>query len=553
LVRELKIALAYGQKPARDSELTEEETYATLLALAEGMKDSHPRVAGLSILGLPLWLVQTSSSKSILLAPTKSAYAEFEFTENPTVGEMRKILRSGFSEPEEVPAAVDRLLETLGRIEKRTKRIPSLLDPSALVSAAGYVRSHSIEASHPMVEGSVASQDALSVSEEYQGLRDDISVRIKAMEELRSLAHERLGNQLAIIENIISTEERRYLQQFERMQESLERESKELKEKTDRQLYSLREKLTMDLRAKTAEFARSMHEIESVLTDLLEGTRASRTAITQRDEDVEGAASVFSDFAASLEEQTSAIPQALESVQSNSEELLKSAKRLREEYEEMRAGLESEYNEQIETKNARVESFRVEMEEKLENLRTIRTKVKAAIEKLEAALNDRIVQLQSEFLDVTRIALDNGDIQGIAPLTRLTIHCGIVRFTGESKSFMTPFLVPDERLDDTLRHEPISRSFDHWFLSNLEIWLKEDVSFAEAFEHATREGNILLDNNAAEALSDGLYRLQINQQLKDGTKGHLEALWNRYSGKCPKCGTDVEMTSEFCPKCGSAL
>ncbi len=553
VVRELSIGLAFIDSTSRKRELSKEEIYVTTLALAEHQKTGHSRVAGLSLVGLPFWLVQTSASTSIVLAPSRATSAEFEFTENPHVSDMRKTLASGVSEPKDVPPAVDRLIKNLSELDNRTQRIQSVEDPSALLSAANYVSPSPSEQSVALIEGSIASQDALVASETYQDLRESISVRIKAMEELRSLADEKLGGQLSVIENIISTDERRYRQQLERMQQTVDYDVEQLREKTDRRLYSLREKLTMDLRAKTADFARSMTQIESLLGGLLDETRSSQAAVSEKGEDVQGAVSVFMDLSATLRDRTTDIPEVLANVESYAQTLLKSAEQLRESFDEERQKTEAMYEEEVKKKRDRVEAFREEMDVKIENLRVVRDEVKASLERLDAEISNRIVQLQAEFLDVTRISIENERIEGIAPLTRLTVNCAVITYPDGKTQLLSPYLVPDERIGATLHHHPVSRPLAERTSSNVQEWLKEDSTFANAFERAIREGNIFLQENAGSIIREGLFKLQASQRLEDGTKGTLETIWNRYSGKCPKCGVDVEIADEFCPKCGATL
>ncbi len=553
MVRELSIGLAFIDSASRKRELSKEETYVTTLALAEHQKVGHPRVAGLSLVGLPFWLVQTSASTSIVLAPSSATSAEFGFTENPHVSDMRKTLMSGVSEPKDVPAAVDRLIKNLAELENRTQRIQSVEDPSALLSAADYVSPSSSEQSVSLIEGAVTSQDALLASGTYQDLKESISVRIKAMEELRSLADEKLGGQLSVIENIISTDERRYQQQLEHMQQTVDYDIEQLREKINRQVYSLREKLTMDLRARTADFARSLTQIESLLGNLLGETRSSQAAVNEKGEDVQGAVSVFMDFSETLRDRTSDIPEVVTKVESYAQMLLKSAEELREGFDEERKKAEAMYEEEVKKKRDRVEAFREEMDAKIESLRVIRDEVKVSLERLDAEINNRIVQLQAEFLDVTRISIENERIEGIAPLTRLTVNCAVITYPDGKTQLLFPYSVPDERIGATLHHHPVSRPLAERLSSSVQKWLKEDPTFANAFERAIREGNIFLQEDAGRIIEDGLFKLQASQRLQDGAKGILKTIWNRYSGKCPKCGVAVAIGDEFCPKCGATI
>ena len=89
------------------------------------------------------------------------------------------------------------------------------------------------------------------------------------------------------------------------------------------------------------------------------------------------------------------------------------------------------------------------------------------------------------------------------------------------------------------------------FIQDLfELWMK-DPGFKDSFEKTCTEGNILLDPVARENFDDGLGLMQRAQLFEEGAREKLTQLWDKYSGKCPKCGEIIGVDVKFCPSCGA--
>ncbi len=64
---------------------------------------------------------------------------------------------------------------------------------------------------------------------------------------------------------------------------------------------------------------------------------------------------------------------------------------------------------------------------------------------------------------------------------------------------------------------------------------------------------MLLAAEAEQLLVQGLEKLLKRRLLQRDEIERLLTVWNRYSGKCPKCGASVEAGAQFCQKCGATL
>jgi hypothetical protein len=103
------------------------------------------------------------------------------------------------------------------------------------------------------------------------------------------------------------------------------------------------------------------------------------------------------------------------------------------------------------------------------------------------------------------------------------------------------------------RGKSISQELDEALRQSLEEWMRLDPSVKSNFDNACKAGNLLLVSHSAELLMEGLQTLIRRRILQSTDKEKYEALWSKYTGKCPKCGTFTEVGAKFCQKCGFAF
>ncbi|TXT56006.1 MAG: hypothetical protein BAJATHORv1_30390 [Candidatus Thorarchaeota archaeon] len=528
MVRELKIGLAHMKEASGDKELPRERSYVTSLMLAEHEKGGSS-IESISVVGLPFWIVQTSSSTSVILAPSRESGIELSYSEGSHIAEVRRILRSKVTEPETVKEATDKIISTIAKPATKTTKISGMLDPAVFVEVADYVNTASIEERVPLIEGSISSQDALSASEKFQEIRDALKMRVDELESLRKLANEILGGQLSVIKNIIATEQRRYKPQLESMEEKTDLEIEQLEKKKNEKLYSLGESHMMSLRSKSVTFSRELSNIEKVLDVMVNLTKDARVDISKKGHKVREGIERFKELSKSIKEYQESIPDILNDLDAESQRVLDEAKILEEEHLQKRADIELEFEEDVKAKQERLEQFKQDMETKLADLRETEKIVTESVERVDEALGEQIIQLQSDLLSITGKSLDNRDIPEVAPLTRLTLHCVVLTSGGNTKKILLPYSVPDERLDSTLGYQSISRKLEDKLMSEIEIWRSEDSAFASHLDRAIQEGNIFEMDNIDKLFQEGLDKLQMTQHLKDGVKDKIETLWKSYS------------------------
>ena len=80
--------------------------------------------------------------------------------------------------------------------------------------------------------------------------------------------------------------------------------------------------------------------------------------------------------------------------------------------------------------------------------------------------------------------------------------------------------------------------------------MKSDRTFKDAFERACIKGNMFLDPEGENMLSEGLESLTRRRLLQASDIERYGTLWYKYVGKCPKCSSDLERGTKFCNNCG---
>ncbi len=551
MVRQIALDFVYGKQDSRPK--TDGVGLALAFALAESSKGTRKRIASLSQTSIPYWIVQVSGSSSILLAAAGESSQTITFTESVASGEIRRVLSTEITEAKQIPEAVSNLLTLLDKTELVTHQIRNLEKPGPFTAQGKMVVEIDPSAQPNRLEIRVDSQAALNISEEFQGLTSEASSRLNSMETLRKLVDEKMRSQLNIMEHVMVAEKGKWKQRARSMEEIAEIEMDELKKKREDQIYKFEEKHKMDLRAMTADFARAMADIEQFFDGMIQRVRETRTKIGRMGDNVEGG---INEQRSLVEYLTDTVPQyakILERMNEKSEQVLKTMAEFEKTLDEKTRETSQDIDTQISHRKHRLVDFAMEQQQKQNELEELDESVRAAVQSIEMAIDEKTVKLKTELDDLMALTLGNDSIKGLAPLTRLDVVTYVAFYDDGSFEIFTPCFLPEKRITTRVGHIPIDTSFDDYVKKAIANWEKADSSFAGSFKRACTRGNILLKDDAEALLLDGLNELQRKQLLREDTKEKMKSLWQKYAARCPECGVEIESEAKFCQSCGAVL
>jgi hypothetical protein len=532
-------------EPEKDS-----TTLAVAFLLAEGRKDRNQRVSMLSKISFPFWIVQTSETKSIVLAAAANTKQEFKFSDTKGATEIRRIMTSGVSQPEDVPSAMTKVESLLQKTDVLTIQLLNLFNSSPIASVGHFITEAEPAAKPIRLEMKADSPEALKRTEEFREVAKAAKVRVEAIESLQKVMDEKIGGHLKVLENLKAVEAERWNVRIKTMEERTRQECIELAKNEEKQLYDLREKTKMDLRALTAEFSRSVNDLESFFAKMIDDIRATRTQIGQKEDDVDSAVNIYKELATNLTSKIQHINQPLQIMADKSENMRRKSSEIVKAAEARRITLETSTKSQIEERNQRLADTKAEMQNKMHELDELQARVKNAFESGRKQIEERIMALQREYLNLMAWSLENETVKGLMPLTLLDVEVFIARYDGGSYLVLTPSYTPDSEFTMSTTVKSLNQEFDEALRQSLESWLRLDPSMKNNFDNTCNAGNLLLTSQSAELLADGLETLRQRKIIKNMDKEKYEALWNKYTGKCPKCGSTIETGSKFCQKCG---
>lgn len=553
VVRNLSLNYLYNRVGTRVETEPDSVGLAVALTSAESRKVGNPRIVSLSTVSFPFWIVQTSSTKSILLSAVSGVTQQFQFTDIQGASEIRRIVSSDVSQAEDIPVAVSKIKPLLERVETSTKEIANLMNPSSMVSIGKFITATDPSDRPNRIEMRTDSGSALKRTEEFRDVSEAAKLRIEATESLLKLVKEKLGGQMTILENLSKLEKDRWTERVKTMEARTEQEILELTKNKDDQLYNLREKHKMDLRAMTADFSRSASDLEQFYTQIVEDVREARTQIGQKEDDVDGAISVYNALANSVRRSNQISNQPLDVMDTKKGDMQNRLVEAIKDYENKITQSETALESLIVDRGKRIDSTKTEMEQKTRELDDLKANVNAAVEKTEQAIESKVMKFQEEFLNLISWTLDNDSVNELAPLTLLDVRTYVAKYDSGSYEILTPSFIPEEGQSSIAAGKPLSQEFDETLTSMIGVWMKSDPTFKDAFERACIRGNVFLDPESSKLFNEGLVALSRRNLLQQADKERFETLWSRYAGKCPKCGTVTEMGAKFCQKCGLDL
>jgi hypothetical protein len=525
---------------------------AAALATSESEKGKKVRIVGLSSVSFPFWIVQTSPTKSIALSASSSTATEFQFTEMKGVSEVRRIMSSELSQASDIPPVASKIVPLIENVDHRTTNVSGLAEPSFIKAIGDFVLVSGPTAEPNRVEIRSDSNSALKRSEEFKKISESAKLRIESAETLRTLIRENYGAQTTILENITKLEHTRGGERVKTMEERTRKEIAKLKTSKDNEIYELREKHKMNLRAMTADFARALNELEQFFTGITSDIRKATSQIGQKESDTAGAISVYTNLINSLKGTLANSHQPLNLVDEKRAQLERRVAEAQSQFESDKNEVETSLQTEIQEFQRRIQATGNETELKTKELEDLNAQVKAAISKSEQSIEKRVLDFQQEFLKLMNWTLENNSVRELAPLTLFDVHTYVVKFDDQTHRVLTPCFLPEENLL-MQGGQTLSKEFDDAFGTAIDALLQKDQSFKESFERSCTRGNMLLAAEGEAMLVEGLEELLRRRLIQTDDIERLLTVWSRYSGKCPKCGAGVEAGAQFCQKCGKEL
>jgi hypothetical protein len=553
MVRTLYLNFLFKKEGTRVVAESEDVCLAAALASAETQKGKNARLIGLSSVSFPFWIVQTSPTKSIALNASSSGATEFHFTEMKGASEVRRIISSELTQASDIPVVSSKIQPLLESVEPLTTSVAGLAEPSFIKPVGNFVLVSSPTAEPNRVDIRTDSNAALKRSEEFKKISESAKLRIESAETLQRLIRENYGAQTTILENITKLEHERGGERVKTMEERTRQDVARLKEKKENEIYQLRERHKMNLRAMVADFSRAMNDLEQYFTGIAEEVRKAILTIGQKEADTEGAISAYNNLASSLKGTLANSQQPLNMMNEKKADLEKRVAEAQSKFEADKRNVETSLQTEIQELQRRIQATGNETELKTKELEDLNSQVKSAISKSEQSIEKRVLDFQQEFLKLMNWTLDNNSVRELSPLTLFDVHTYVVKYSDQSYRVLTSCFLPEESLLTMGAGNTLSKEFEDAFHALIDDLLQNDQSFKESFERACARGNMLLAAEAEEMLVQGLEGLLGRRLLQRDDIERLLTVWSRYSGKCPKCGSVVEAGAQFCQKCGMEL
>ena len=287
--------------------------------------------------------------------------------------------------------------------------------------------------------------------------------------------------------------------------------------------------------------------------DIIEKIRDARTEIGQKEDDIEGAISIYSNLENNMRSVIERSSQPFQKLETRTSELQNKAAQAHKEVQEKTEEIERSLTSEIMKRNERLEQSKKEREEKLQEIDELKIKVSSSKGKVENVIEGKILKLKEEFLNVVSWTIENDTIPELAPLTLLDAYFYVSKYDNGSYQIITPSLMPEGGLSINTRAYPLQKEFHEEMRILLDKWIKSGQSFKETFDNACLKGNMLLTTDSELLLTEGLNNLLRRHLLQNDDKERFTSLWKKYAGRCPKCSSVVETGARFCQKCGLDL
>ncbi len=515
LVRELALDILY--KKTGTSLACERLGLGMTMAFAWAISKEREgsQLKRLARVSLPFWVVQVSPSNSLLLSAVGSSSREFTFEHERRLSEARRMISADINEPKDLPDVVQSVLSTMDDMETVTKTIRNLCDPYALIEVGKNI--DELDSNHSIfrVEQTFSSQHALAESESFQKIRDDLLARVGRMEELQTLIDDHLRGHLKVLENLVSMEKRKWDERVKSMQTSTEAATHDLESKKSDELYSLRDEFRKTLRAKTAEFARASTDIESYFTKLLEHVKATRISIVQKGDDIEKAVEEYQQLAKYLTDALPRFEEILEALNQKSTEVLEDARRVDASLASKAGATTATVDSEIDERKKRLMHLENERQTHEKELNELLSLVVSSIDRMEGRIKKRLMDYQSEVLNLQRSTLENESIRDLAPLTHLDIFLMVADYSDGQRQILPPGLAVEDRFGIPVSFQSMNKSLEKFIIESITMMNDSDASFQSRFDAAVSDGNLFDEPDNFDVIETGLKDLQFRQLLQE--------------------------------------
>jgi hypothetical protein len=552
MVRQLALEFLHRQTETGLSPESEEVTLAFSFALAS----SHGKGKGLkslSQISIPFWVVQINETQSIMLSAAADTAYKLEFSENPELSSVSRILANETGDVRNIPDTIEKALPLFEKIEQHVQYIKSIIDPIHITRVGLRFAEVKLESKPNSMNLKIDSQNALQISQDFQELLNKAKSRIGKIEELQKLVKDLLDSKADALKAKVESEEVRWGQRARTLGEIEELEISELTEKKRDRLYDLEESQRIELRGLTAEFARSIAPLEKFFNNILGKVKEKTLEVSQKGEDIETAIRIFRELIDYLRNVVPNYVEPVEVILTKSREILEKAEKIDKTLQEKSREAAHVIDSQIRDHKHRIVEFSMERDQAEIDLLDLEAKVNSSVTQMKRAIGDRLNRLHEEYDKISRVALESSTIANLAPLTQLFIINYVAVYEDNSKVIFTPGILPKDRFSLPTGYQILDTELDSFIKGTIDILSETSPTFENEYHNRLMSDSALIKNDDFDKFQDGLGILQRKQLFEEGVREQLASQWEKIFGKCPQCGEKLGVDTKFCPHCGVSL
>ena len=415
MVRQITLDFLFKEKGNKLVVDTEEASLAMAFILAESNKKGTANLKFLSPVSVPFWIVQISDTNSIVLSAIGESSLKMELSEDTATGPVRRILSTEIARFEDIPPGVEKAIPLLRNVEPKVHQIRNVQEPDLFVAQGYRVREVDPNEDLNPLELKIDSQLALTVSEDFQQLIEGGRQRLGTMEGLQKITKEKLTDQLAVMENVITAEMVRWEKRLSTQEDSSKLRIEQLQDRLSEKAYSLKDKHQKDRKTISAEFVRDSYEIERFFSQVIEDIKSTRESLNQLEleESIQKYKILVDDLSMTVPTYTDVISSLDDLAEASTGRAGDLEFKLGEDIRREEENVDS----QTKTIQEKVEEMREEMNAKELELKTQQKQVAEAIERMDSIVEKRVDSLRGELEKIQKLTLDNDSIKGLTPLT----------------------------------------------------------------------------------------------------------------------------------------
>ena len=551
MVRQITLDFLFKEKGNKLVVDTEEASLAMAFILAESNKKGTANLKFLSPVSVPFWIVQISDTNSIVLSAIGESSLKMELSEDTATGPVRRILSTEIARFEDIPPGVEKAIPLLRNVEPKVHQIRNVQEPDLFVAQGYRVREVDPNEDLNPLELKIDSQLALTVSEDFQQLIEGGRQRLGTMEGLQKITKEKLTDQLAVMENVITAEMVRWEKRLSTQEDSSKLRIEQLQDRLSEKAYSLKDKHQKDRKTISAEFVRDSYEIERFFSQVIEDIKSTRESLNQLEleESIQKYKILVDDLSMTVPTYTDVISSLDDLAEASTGRAGDLEFKLGEDIRREEENVDS----QTKTIQEKVEEMREEMNAKELELKTQQKQVAEAIERMDSIVEKRVDSLRGELEKIQKLTLDNDSIKGLTPLTLVYIQTWVATYTSGKPAVFAPILMPEDRISLPYAHQPLDAGLEAFIRKTVNKQMQDSGSFKTSFRAACDSGNILQIPESIKSFNKGIDDIFKRQLLKEGVRDKLEPLYTKLVGKCPECKAEITKNSKFCQECGKSL